>query len=191
MDRLPPKPRADLDEPGRALWDGLVGSRGGDRIVGDAGGLLGPFNAWVQAPALGSHLAALGLALRRETSLDRRLVELAILTVGAHFRAEFEWYAHSGMARRHGLADDVIDALAAGCDPALDDPRDRAVHRVASELAATGALSDETHGEARSRLGDVALVELVTLCGFYALVCYTLNAFDVGLPSGVDRQWPA
>jgi 4-carboxymuconolactone decarboxylase len=189
MDRLPPKARSELDDAGQALWDELTASRG-DQIVGEGGGLLGPFNAWVQAPTVGSKLAGLGVALRYDTSLDRNLIELAILTVGSHYRAEFEWMAHSRMARRHGVEEDVIAALAAGREPVFDDDRQRAVHLVASELVETGHLSAATHATARAQLTDVQLVELVTLVGYYALVSFTLNAFDVGLPPGSDPQWP-
>jgi 4-carboxymuconolactone decarboxylase len=189
MDRLPPKSRTELDDAGQNLWDELVGSRG-DSIVGDTGGLRGPFNAWVQAPTVGSKLAAVGVSLRYDTSLDRNLIELAILTVGSHFRAEFEWWAHSRMARRHGVGDDVIAALAAGQEPVLEDDRQRAVHQVASELVKTGGLSESSHAAARSQLNDEQLVELVTLVGYYTLVSFTLNAFDVGLPAGSERQWP-
>lgn len=189
MDRLSPMSRAQLDETGQALWDELVASRGED-VVGEDGGLRGPFNAWVHAPGVGSRLAALGATLRYGTSLDRNLVELAILTVGSHFRAEFEWWAHTPMARRHGVSEDVIAALGAGRDPAFDDAGQRAVHQVASELVRTGRLSDATHQTARSQLDETQLVELVTLCGYYTLVSFTLNAFDVGLPPGSDPQWP-
>lgn len=189
MDRLPPRSRAQLDEAGQALWDELVSSRG-EGIVGEAGGLRGPFNAWVHAPGVGSRLAALGATLRYGTSLDRDLVELAILTVGSHFRAEFEWWAHTPMARRHGVSEEVIAALGAGRDPVFGDARQRAVHQVASELVRTGRLSGATHETARSQLDETQLVELVALCGYYTLVSFTLNAFDVGLPPGTDPQWP-
>jgi 4-carboxymuconolactone decarboxylase len=189
MDRLPLRSRAELTDAGQELWDELVGSRGQQLVEGDEG-LRGPFNAWVQAPALGARLAGLGVALRYDTSLDRNLTELAILTVGSHFRAEFEWYAHSPMARRHGVGEEVIAALAAGETPPFTDDRERAVHQVASSLARTGRLSEAVYSEARSQLDDVRLVELVTLCGYYTLVSFTLNAFEVSLPPGVERQWP-
>lgn len=189
MDRLPPRTRAELDETGQALWDELVESRG-EQLVGEAGGLLGPFNAWVHVPEVGARLAGLGTALRYDISLERTLIELAILTVGAHFQSEFEWFAHSRMARRHGVAEEVIAALAAREDPVFEDEKQRLVHQVAAELVRTGHLSDTTHAAARSHLEDAQLVELVTLCGYYMLVSITLNAFDVGLPPGVDRQWP-
>jgi 4-carboxymuconolactone decarboxylase len=188
MDRLAPRPRSELDDAGQDLYDALVESRG-DQIVGADGALLGPFNAWVQAPRIGTRLAALGSSLRYEMSLDRRLIELAIITVGSHFKAEFEWYAHSAMARHHGVAEDVIASLAAGAKPTFQDETQRVVHQVASELVTTGFLSEATHASAQSQLGDVPLVELVTLCGYYTLVSFTLNAFDVALPQGAEPQW--
>jgi hypothetical protein len=33
------------------------------------------------------------------------------------------------------------------------------------------------------------MVELVTLCGYYTLVSFLLNAFDVPLPPGAVAQW--
>jgi 4-carboxymuconolactone decarboxylase len=189
MNRLPYRSRDKLDDAAQALWDDLVATRG-DQIVDEAGGLQGPFNAWVYAPNVGSRLAPVGVALRHDTSLDASLIELAILTVGAHFRAEFEWWAHSRMARRYGVSEDVIAALAAGQEPEFDDDKQRVVHQVTSELLETGRLSEATHATALSAFNDVQLVELVTLCGYYTLVSFTLNAFDVGLPAGLEPQWP-
>lgn len=188
MDRLAHTPRSELGDAGQDLYDSLVESRG-DQFVGGEGALLGPFNAWVQAPRIGTRLAALGSALRYDMALDRKLIELAIITVGSHFKAEFEWFAHSAMARRHGVPEAVISSLAAGQEPALNDDAQRAVHRVASELVGTGRLSDATYRDAHSQLGGVQLIELVTLCGYYTLVSFTLNAFDVALPPGVEQQW--
>ena len=55
---------------------------------------------------------------------------------------------------------------------------------VASQLCADGHLDAETYAEAQALLGDRGLVELVTLCGYYVLVSFTLNAFDISLPPG-------
>ena len=43
---------------------------------------------------------------------------------------------------------------------------------------------------AHALLGDRGIVELVTLCGYYSLVSFTLNAFDVPLPPGETLTWP-
>ena len=87
--RLPYLRREDLDDAGLKVWDALVDSRG-QHLVNEAGGLVGPFNAWVHAPGTGRRLSGLGATLRFETSLERRLLELAIIVVAAHWRAEFE-----------------------------------------------------------------------------------------------------
>jgi len=33
------------------------------------------------------------------------------------------------------------------------------------------------------------MVELVSLCGYYTLISFTLNAFEVPLPSGATEKW--
>ena len=183
MSRLPYLRKDDLDGDAAALWDAFVSTRG-KSLVNEQGGLFGPFNSWLFAPTVGTRLAELGRVLRFETSVDRRLLETAIITVGAHYRAEFEWYAHSRMAREHGVPDAVIAAIAAGEDPPFEAADERVVHAVARQLVTTGRLADDTFAAARYLLGDQGIVEIVSLCGYYTLVCFTLNAFDVPLPPG-------
>jgi 4-carboxymuconolactone decarboxylase len=38
-------------------------------------------------------------------------------------------------------------------------------------------------------LGDAGMVELVSLCGYYTLISYLLNAFTVPLPPGTTPMW--
>src|SRR5262249_56991557 len=118
LTRLPYLQRSDLDDAGQALWDAIVDSRG-RTVVNDAGGLVGPFNAWVHAPVVGRRLSGLGATLRFETSIERRLLELAIIVVAAHWKAEFEWWAHARMAREHGVANEIVDAVGRGETPAF------------------------------------------------------------------------
>ncbi|HET6963560.1 MAG TPA: carboxymuconolactone decarboxylase family protein [Acidimicrobiales bacterium] len=187
--RLPPLRRPDLEGAGASLWDSIATSRG-QELVGEDGALRGPFNAWVHAPTLGNRLLALGTVLRFESSIERRLLELAIITVGAHWKAEFEWWAHSRMAREAGLSPEVIEAVRGGTSPPFSDDSERIVHAVAGELVRTGSVSDATYGQAEAVLGPAGLVELVSLCGYYTLVCFTLNAFTVPLPPGEEPAWP-
>jgi len=74
---------------GQQLWDGLVNNLG-DLIVTADDGLAGPFNAFVTAPGAGRRLSSLGATRRFGTSIERRLSEIAIITTGARWRAEFE-----------------------------------------------------------------------------------------------------
>jgi 4-carboxymuconolactone decarboxylase len=187
MTRLPLQTREALDDDSRQVWDSITESRGS--IVTDDGTLLGPFNAWVTAPGVGGRVAGLGAALRFESSIERRLLEVAIITVGARWQAEFEWWAHSRMALRHGVSQDAVDAIARGASPALLED-ERVVYAVARQLVDNGRVDRTTYDAAHSLLGDRGIVELVTLCGYYTLVSFTLNAFDVGLPAGEEPTWP-
>ena len=190
MSRLPYVRRDDLDPDSQEVWDSVVGSRG-DQLINDQGGLAGPFNAFVQAPDVGRHLTALGRVLRFETSIERRLSEVAIITVGAAWKAEFEWWAHSQMARKHGVPGAVVDAIGRGEDPPFEAADERTVYAVAQQLTGSGRVDQETYDAAQRLLGDAGLVELVSLCGYYTLISFLLNAFTVPLPPGAAPMWPA
>jgi 4-carboxymuconolactone decarboxylase len=177
-----------LDPDAEQVWDSVVGSRA-DLLVNEQGGLAGPFNAFVHAPDVGRRLASLGQELRFGTSLERRLTEVAIITVGARWQAEFEWWAHARMARRHGVPGAVVDAIGRGEDPPFQADDERTVYALARELSETGRVGPETYAAARRLLGDAGLVELVSLCGYYTLVSFLLNAFEVPLPPGVPDMW--
>jgi 4-carboxymuconolactone decarboxylase len=186
--RLPYLRYDDLNDDGRAVWDGVVGSRGGG-LVGPEGGLIGPFNAFVHAPGTGRRLSSLGRILRFETSIERRLSEVAIITVGARWKAEFEWWAHARMAREHGVPAGVVDAIARGADPPFEADDERVVYTVARQLTADGHLDDDAFAAAQRLLGYDGVVELVSLCGYYTLVSFLLNAFTVPLPAGEAETW--
>jgi 4-carboxymuconolactone decarboxylase len=187
MSRLPYLRYDELDQDGQQVWDGVVGSRGGSRggeLTNEHGGLVGPFNAFVHAPGVGQHLSALGAKVRYGTSIERRLTELAIITVGAFWKAEFEWWAHARMARRNGVPDAVVDAIERGEEPAFEADDERTVYAVAAQLVRTGHVDQAAYDAAHQLLGDAGLVELVSLCGYYTTISFLLNAFAVPLPDG-------
>ncbi|MEN3272770.1 MAG: 4-carboxymuconolactone decarboxylase [Actinomycetota bacterium] len=183
--------RDQLDADGRTLWDSMTESRGAG-IVNADGGLVGPFNAWVTASDVGRRLVDLGGALRFRTSIDRRLTEVAIITTGARWKAEFEWWAHARMAREFGVTDEVVDAIGrADAAPPFPNDDERVVHAIATQLGADGRIDASTYEAGQKLLGDRGMVELVALCGYYTLVSFTLNAFEVALPNGVSPMWPS
>jgi 4-carboxymuconolactone decarboxylase len=189
VSRLPDLRRDQLDPAGQEVWDLVVGTRGRE-LVTSAGGLAGPFNAFVHAPDVGRYLASLGAALRFGTSIERRLTEVAIITVGSRWKAEFEWWAHARMARAQGVPDEVVDAIGRGDNPPFTADDERIVYVVARELTLSGQLSQESYAAAHDLLGDAGLVELVSLCGYYTLISYLLNAFEVPVPPEAELMWP-
>ena len=188
MSRLPYLRYDDLDDAGKQVWDGVVGTRGAE-LVNDDGGLIGPFNIFVHAPGVGRHLSALGARLRFRTSIERRLSELAIITVAARWKAEFEWWAHARMAREHGVSEAIVAAIGHGEDPPFQADDERVIYAVARQLTETGQLDGDGYSAAHRLLGDEGMVELVSLCGYYSLISFMLNAFDVPLPPGAAPEW--
>ena len=135
MTRLRLLTRSELDDDQAVVWEQIVSSRAGSlELVGEEGGLIGPFNAFVHAPGVGRRLSALGAALRFQTSLDRRLIELATCTVGGYWGSEFELWAHQPMAIAAGVDSDVVDALGRGETPVLDREDEAIVHAVTTQL---------------------------------------------------------
>jgi 4-carboxymuconolactone decarboxylase len=188
MSRLPELRRDDLTAAGQAVWDLIVRTRG-SHVVTDGGSLSGPFNAFVYAPEAGEPLASLGAALRFGSSIGRRLTEVAIITVASRWRAEFEWLAHARLAREAGVPAAVVDAIGRGEEPPFAADDERIVYTAVKELVSTGRLSDASYAAARGLLGDCGAVELVALCGYYSLISFVLNAFDVALPAGAEPMW--
>jgi 4-carboxymuconolactone decarboxylase len=190
MSRLTDLHRDDLGDEGQALWDAIVTSRGTGMIT-EAGGLAGPFNAFLTAPKAGAAISELGRVLRFGTTLERRVTEVAILVIAARWRAEFEWREHTRLAREQGVPDAVVAAIDAGQDPPFAAADERAAYDVARELVTGGQLSPAAHAAARQAFGDEGTVELVALCGYYTLISFLLNAFEVPLPPGAEPHWPA
>ena len=188
MSRIPYVRRDELGPEGQQLWDGIVNGRG-DQVLTADGALAGPFNAFVTAPGAGRRLSALGATLRSAPTIERRLSEIAIITIGARWQAEYEWWAHARMAREHGVAGAVVDAIGRGEDPPFEADDERAVYLVARQLGDAGRLDQETYDAAHRLLGDAGMVELVSLCGYYTLISFLLNAFTVPLPPDALPVW--
>jgi 4-carboxymuconolactone decarboxylase len=192
MSRLPFITGDELTPDQQEVWDNVTSGRRGaaNRFVNDEGGLIGPFNAPLFAPGTGKRVVALGEALRFETELDNRLLELAVCMVGAHWRSNFEWFAHSRLAIDAGVAEDTVTAIERGEEPSLDKDDERAVYDFTRGLLTSGRVSDAAYEAALGHVGERGVVELTQLIGYYCLVSLTLNTFEIELPAGNEPVWP-
>ena len=193
--RLPALNPDELDHEQRDVYEAIVGGPRPKNVfsfVDGEGRLLGPFNAMLYSPAVGGPLQELGAALRFRTSFTKREREIAILAVAAVHRSDYEWYAHERIGRKVGLSEAELTALRTSADPVLADARERIVHAAAQALAADGDLSAPMFAEATATLGRAAVVELVTLAGYYSALAMQLRVFRVGVPDGVPApSWDA
>ena len=182
--RLVPMTPDTLDEDQRALYDAVVESPRAQLPLfqkfgmREDGSLAGPFDAWLRTPALGKLLERVGMGLRELTTLPPAAREVAILVVGAAWRATFEWFAHSLMAKGLGVPDAVIDDIGRQRRPQIDDPAMLAAHDVAHELVHERAITDATYERAVAILGERGLVEVVCNIGYYQMISGILEGFQ-------------
>jgi 4-carboxymuconolactone decarboxylase len=175
-----------LDDEQRALYDAIAGGRRAQgpqlfRLTDSKGRLEGPFNAFLLQPRLGSALQALGSSVRYETALSDRCREIAILLVAAHWRSDFEWYAHAAVARSVGLTDADLAVIQDSRYAELSGG-EAVVARTVAALLNRGDLEDAEYREAVERLGLAGLFELLTLVGYYATLALQLRVFRVPAP---------
>jgi 4-carboxymuconolactone decarboxylase len=159
------------------------------RTLDEEGKLAGPFGPWLATPDFGIPAARLGELLRFRGRLDGRLRELATMTVAAHWRTSYEWWAHSRAAVSEGLPEEACQSVADGRGWGAEHSQERIVTRAALALLRTGTLGDADYTEALSLLGEEGVVELTFLVGYYSLVSFTLNIFGVEAPGGTTPPW--
>jgi 4-carboxymuconolactone decarboxylase len=192
--RLPAPTRDDLDDGARSVYDAIVHGPRGDggvpaTLADPDGRLQGPFNAMLHAsPAVGDAVQRLGAGIRYDSSLTDRVRELAIITVAAFRRSEFEWLVHAPQASAAGVTDDMLEAIARG-DAGFFEHDDQLVHRAVLELVDRRDLAQDTFEKLCILLGVRGTVDLVTLVGYYDLLALSLRAFRVPLPEDADPAW--
>ncbi|MEZ5557863.1 MAG: hypothetical protein R3E86_04870 [Pseudomonadales bacterium] len=188
MSRLQHLEIEDLNPEQRAVLDAM---RSGPRAARHGRlGLVGPFGVWVRAPRIGNAAQAFGAVVRFETELPENVKELAICTVGAHYRARFEFAAHGPLALAAGVDPAAVEAIRCGAVPVLEDPAEQLAYEIAGTLLTRHRLSDTQYARARQTFSEAQLIELVTVIGYYCQVSLTLNAFEVPLPEGTPDPFP-
>jgi 4-carboxymuconolactone decarboxylase len=150
------------------------------------GEVRGPFLALIHHPDLAQRLQQLGEQLRWGAKLPAKLVELAVLVTARRWTCQHEWYIHVQLARKAGLQDAVIQAIADGFAPKGMSLEESTVHAFCTEAHASGRVSDATFAEARERFGLDGALELLALCGYYSLMAMVLNTAGFPLPDNAS-----
>ena len=66
----------------------------------------------------------------------------------------------------------------------LSDPRQAVVYDFVSTLLQERTVNQDLYDQAVAGLGELGVVDLVGIVGYYCLVSATLNVFDMPLPEG-------
>lgn len=137
--------------------------------------------ALANSPNAARAFSGLGQFIRRDSRLDGRLRELAILQVGYLARSPYEWSHHIRIGREFGVTDADIEALIADTEgrPATLDPAARLVLRAAREMAAGPGMAAETFTALQEILGNERMIDLTLAIGFYCGVVRVLATLQI------------
>jgi 4-carboxymuconolactone decarboxylase len=143
-------------------------------------------------PGVTAKVAALGEHIRFGGSLPDDVRELAILRFAVDSGFEYEWSHHQHPARLAGLSDGVLQAVTSGSssdDPAFADlrPEQRATLDAVDAVSAGRSIPGDVQDVLTGVFGEGGPVELVVLCGLYAIMGYMTTAFDIDVEPGLPR----
>ena len=155
-----------------------------DAETAGSGGVVssGPGSAMINSPEMRRRANSLVNYLRDESTLPKRIQELAMIVTARANDCPFIWNAHAAGARRQGISDAFVDALRDGqpLPPLAAD--EQAVVNLGQEFFRTRQVSQETFQAAFDQFGGQGLTELCTLFGYYALLAFNANTFMIDLP---------
>jgi 4-carboxymuconolactone decarboxylase len=176
--RLQPPDLTKLTPEQQRIFDEIAG--------GKRGGVRGPLLVLLNSPALADKAQALGAFCRYDTSLPPRLSELAILTIAAHWRAGYEWYAHAPIGLKAGLDPMAVEAIRTGRTPEFQAADEKAVYEFTHELLTKRRVSQDVYDRADAALGGVSVLDLIGVIGYYQMVATLIVTFEVPIPDGPE-----
>jgi 4-carboxymuconolactone decarboxylase len=148
--------------------------------------MSGPFNAWLRSPELADRLQKVGEYVRFNTSLDRRLNELAIIMTAQHWGTQYEWYAHAPLAIKAGLDPAIVAAIGSGRKPDNMKDDEAIVWEFTTQLRRDHGVDDAIYAKAIEKFGEQGVMDLVAVNGYYDVVSMTLNVAHVAPPSDAE-----
>jgi len=153
-------------------------------LAGPRGEVRGPFLALIHHPELARRVQALGEQLRWKSKLPPRLLELAVLVTARRWTCQFEWFMHEKLARKAGLDERIIAAVAQAKMPQGMGREESLVHAFCLQAHTTGHVDDATFAAAKELFGLDGVLELLALNGYYSMMAMVLNSSGIPLPEG-------
>ncbi len=174
MARLPIATRESIPEEQRQIFDEMVGRLGSVPQHG-------PGSIMIHTPSAHRWATGLNDYLRNDSTLPKKVQELAMLVTARELDCQHIWNAHAGSARSSGLADAKVDALRDRKELTGLSTDETAVVQFGQEMLRNRRVSRGAFQAALEELGVQGVVELALLIGNYAMLAYAVNAFDTDL----------
>jgi 4-carboxymuconolactone decarboxylase len=183
QDRMPPIPADKLTPAQKKTVDEYKKARGGEPG--------GPWAVLTRSPELMSRTLMLSDYLRFNSTLPPRLSEFVILMTAREWGQNYEWNAHHPLAVKGGLNPEVAKAVAEGRRPAQMAEDEAILYDLIQELLRNRTVSDSTYARAVSKFGEQAVVDAVSISGYYTMIAMLLNTARTPLGLGIPAPLAA
>jgi len=179
---LPPELTAEQQILYRSMRAGIASSFNAFKVIREDGALMGPWNAYLHEPTIGTTTWDLTKAINQIATLPKTVREIAVLVVGARYRCAFEIYAHVAMAQGLGMPLAQLATICAALKPTNLGAEENLGYDIAHALCAGGALPEPLYQMGVTTFGQRGMNEMTYLVGLYSMIAITLNAFDAPVP---------
>lgn len=178
IDRFPPISPNDWTDDQRAAAQEVIN--------GPRKALISPFIPMIRSPELMTHAQRMGEYLRYRSAVGLRISELIILIVAKHWGQPVEWSIHYPIAKREGVAEETLRALAKGYYPENMQEDEKIAYHFSTELLHNKVVSDKTWQQALDCFGEQGVMDIIGLNGYYSMLAMTMNACRTTVPAQVD-----
>ena len=179
--RFPPFDPDNLSPDARMVYD---------RILKERGYVPGPYQFWLASPGFSDRIEPVEEFLRHGVSLEERLVEVIVLVIAKHWRAQYVWTSHGPAAEKAGVDPAIVEAIRMGRTPDFENEDEAVCYDVTSALANGQGLDDALWSRADNTIGEVGINEVLGLIGLYTSVCLTMVAYRMPTKNGEPDPLP-
>lgn len=179
-----PNPYKDLTAAEQSVWDHMAEARSHAEGRPELGKV---YQAMFNNPGLAEKVGALGEQIRFAGVLSDRAREAAILRYSYRRKFGYEWAHHQRSAKLAGLTDELIAGLGSDEVPAGLGEVEQAVVTAVDAVVSGESIPAETQTVITEDFGDAGVVEVVVLCGLYAIMGYAVTAFDIAVEEGLPK----
>jgi len=149
--------------------------------------VFGLFLVLIRSPELMNAYRTFGDYLRFKASVGNKLTEFIILVTAREWTQDFEWNFHVPLARKEGIGQDIIDAIADGRRPSDMSEDVEICYNLVTELQRYKRVSDATYAPAVKRFGEKGVLDIVGITGYYASLAMVMNTTRMSMPPSGKR----
>jgi alkylhydroperoxidase family enzyme len=137
--------------------------------------------ALANSPGLATKVFPLANYFMNQSSLDKRMRELAVLMLMKRLDCEYGFVSHIPIAKGVGLTQEQVDDIGSYKTSSRFNDDDKLILRYAEELTLNARVDDDLFAKVEKIVGKGNIIELTGAIAFWNMMARNLNALKVGL----------